>query len=198
MNMKRCIATMIVILVLAIPIFSYASTWQIDPDHSSFQFKVRHLTVSNVKGEFNKARGIVTMDDRDITNLKVDLTIDAASVNTNHTKRDEHLRSPDFFDVTRYPTITFVSKKAIKADMNRLRVIGDLTIHGVTREVTVDVEGPTGEVKDPGGNFRRGATATSKINRRDFGMVWNKMLDTGGFLVGDDVDIYVEVELLKK
>lgn len=196
--MKRCIATMIVILVLAIPIFSYASTWQIDPDHSSFQFKVRHLTVSNVKGEFNKARGIVTMDDRDITNLKVDLTIDAASVNTNHTKRDEHLRSPDFFDVTRYPTITFVSKKAIKADMNRLRVIGDLTIHGVTREVTVDVEGPTGEVKDPGGNFRRGATATSKINRRDFGMVWNKMLDTGGFLVGDDVDIYVEVELLKK
>lgn len=196
--MKRCIATMIVILLLAIPIFSYASTWQIDPDHSSFQFKVRHLTVSNVKGEFNKARGIVTMDDRDITNLKVDLTIDAASVNTNHTKRDEHLRSPDFFGVTRYPTITFVSKKVIKADMNRLRVIGDLTIHGVTREVTVDVEGPTGEVKDPGGNFRRGATATSRINRRDFGMVWNKMLDTGGFLVGDDVDIYVEVELLKK
>jgi polyisoprenoid-binding protein YceI len=196
--MKRSILTMIAVLVLAIPVFSYASTWQIDPDHSSFQFKVRHLTVSNVKGEFNKTRGAVTMDDRDITHLKVDVTIDAASVNTNHAKRDEHLRSPDFFDVIKYPTITFVSKKVIQADMTRLRVIGDLTIHGVTREVTVDVEGPTGEVKDPWGNFRRGATATAKINRRDFGITWNKDLDTGGFLVGEEVEIYLEVELIKK
>ena len=196
--MKRYITPMIAILALAIPVFSYASTWQMDPDHSSFQFKIRHLTVSNVKGDFSKAKGVVTIDEKDITQLKVEVTIDAASVNTSHAKRDEHLRGPDFFDVTKYPTITFVSKKVMKADTNRLKVIGDLTLRGVTREISVDVEGPTPEVKDPWGSFRRGATATTKINRRDFGMTWNKVLDTGGFLVGEDVDIYVEVELVKK
>ena len=196
--MKRFMISMIAILVLAIPVLSYASDWEIDPDHSNFQFKVRHLTVSNVNGGFNKAKGVATIEDQDITNLKVTVTIDAASVNTGHAKRDEHLRGPDFFDVAKYPTITFVSKKAIKADANRLRVIGDLTIHGVTREIAVDVQGPTAEVKDPWGNFRRGATATTKINRRDFGMTWNKVLDTGGLIVADEVDIYVEVELVKK
>jgi polyisoprenoid-binding protein YceI len=198
MIMKRYITPMIAILALAIPVFSYASTWQMDPDHSSFQFKIRHLTVSNVKGDFSKAKGVVTIDEKDITQLKVEVTIDAASVNTGHAKRDEHLRGPDFFDVTKYPTITFVSKKVMKADTNRLKVIGDLTIRGVAREITVDVEGPTPEVKDPWGSFRRGATATTKINRRDFGMTWNKVLDTGGLLVGEEVDIYVEVELVKK
>ena len=196
--MKRFMISMIAILVLAIPVLTYASDWEIDPDHSNFQFKVRHLTVSNVNGGFNKAKGVATIEDQDITNLKVTVTIDAASVNTGHAKRDEHLRGPDFFDVAKYPTITFVSKKAIKADANRLRVIGDLTIHGVTREIAVDVQGPTAEVKDPWGNFRRGATATTKINRRDFGMTWNKVLDTGGLIVADEVDIYVEVELVKK
>ena len=196
--MKRYITPMIAILSLAIPVFSYASTWQMDPDHSSFQFKIRHLTVSNVKGDFSKAKGVVTIDEKDLTQLKVEVTINAASVNTGHAKRDEHLRGPDFFDVTKYPTITFVSKKVMKADTNRLKVIGDLTLLGVTREISVDVEGPTPEVKDPWGSFRRGATATTKINRRDFGMTWNRVLDTGGFLVGEDVDIYVEVELVKK
>jgi len=196
--MKRSITTLIAVLALAIPVFSYASPWQIDPDHSSLQFKVRHLTVSNVKGDFSKARGLVTMDDKDITHFKVELIIDAASVNTGHAKRDEHLRGPDFFDVTKYPTLTFVSKKVMKTDTNRLKVIGDLTIRGVAREITVEVEGPTPEVKDPWGSFRRGATATTKINRKDFGMTWNKVLDTGGLLVSDEVDIYVEVELIKK
>jgi len=189
---------MALFIAFAIPFFSDAATWQMDPDHSSFQFKIRHLMVSNVKGDFSKSRGVVTIDDRDITQLKVEVTIDAASVNTSHAKRDEHLRGPDFFDVARYPTITFVSKKVMRTDTNRLKVIGDLTLHGVTKEITVDVEGPTQEVKDPWGNFRRGATATSKINRRDFGMTWNKMLDTGGVLVADELDIYVEVELVKK
>jgi polyisoprenoid-binding protein YceI len=104
----------------------------------------------------------------------------------------------DFFDVAKYPDITFVSKKVIKVDTDRLKVTGDLTIHGVTREITVDVEGPTPEVKDPWGNFRRGATATAKINRRDFGLTWNKVLDSGGLVVGDEVNIYVEVELVRK
>jgi polyisoprenoid-binding protein YceI len=196
--MKRYIVPMIALFVLAIPVLTYTATWQMDPDHSSFQFKIRHLTVSNVKGDFNKSRGVVTIDDQNITNLKVEVFIDAASVNTGHAQRDEHLRGPDFFDVTKYPTITFVSKKVIKADTDRLKVVGDLTIHGVTREITVDVEGPTPEVKDPWGNFRRGATATTKINRRDFGLTWNKVLDTGGLVVGEEVNIYVEVELVRK
>jgi len=196
--MKHFITTMIVWLVLAVPVFTHAATWQIDPDHSSFQFKVRHLTVSNVKGDFSKAKGVVTLDDQDITKLTVEVTIDAASVNTGHAKRDEHLKSPDFFDVTRYPAITFVSKKVIKAGMNKLKVIGNLTIHGTTKDITVDVEGPTPEVKDPSGNFRRGATATANINRRDFGLTWNKTLDSGGLVVGEEVNIYIEVELVRK
>ena len=196
--MKRYITPMIALFILFVPFFTDAATWQIDPDHSSFQFKVRHLTVSNVKGDFGKARGTVTMDDKDITQLKVELIIDAASVNTSHAKRDEHLRSPDFFDVAKYPTLTFVSKKVIKAGMNKLKVIGNLTIHGTTKDITVDVEGPTPEVKDPSGNFRRGATATANINRRDFGLTWNKTLDSGGLVVGEEVNIYIEVELVRK
>jgi polyisoprenoid-binding protein YceI len=196
--MKRYITLTIALFILFVPFFADAATWQIDPDHSSFQFKIRHLTVSNVKGDFGKARGVVTMDDKDITNLRVELTIDASSVNTGHAKRDEHLRGPDFFDVIKYPTLTFVSKKVMKTDANRLKVIGNLTIRGVAREITVEVEGPTPEVKDPWGSFRRGATATTRINRKDFGMTWNKVLDTGGLLVSDEVDIYVEVELVRK
>jgi polyisoprenoid-binding protein YceI len=188
----------LLMLFLTLPVLSHAATWQIDPDHSSFQFKVRHLMVSNVKGDFTKAKGAVTIDDKDVTNMKIELTIDAASVNTDNAKRDEHLRGPDFFDVAKYPTITFVSKKVIKDGPDRLKVIGDLTIHGITKEITVDVEGPTPEVKDPWGGFRRGATATTKINRKDFGLTWNRALETGGVLVGDEVNIYVEVELVKK
>ncbi len=196
--MRRFITPMIALLFLAIPIFTDAANWQMDPAHSNFQFKIRHLTVSNVKGDFSKLQGVVIIDDQDITRLKVEVAIDVASVSTGHGQRDEHLRGPDFFDVTKYPTITFISNKVIKTDTNRLKVIGDLTLHGVTREVTVDVEGPTPEVKDPWGNFRRGATATTKINRREFGLTWNKVLDTGGLVVGDEVNIYVEVELIRK
>jgi len=196
--MKRSIFLIILTLFFTFPVLSQAVTWQIDPDHSSFQFKVRHLTVSNVKGDFTKVKGAVTIDDKDISNLNVELTIDAASVNTGHAKRDEHLRGSDFFDVAKYPTITFVSKKVIKDGPDRLKVTGDLTLHGVTREATVNVEGPTQEVKDPGGNFRRGATGTARINRKDFGLTWNRALETGGVVVGEDVDIFVEIELIKK
>lgn len=196
--MKRHMTPMIALFVLAAPAFTRAVTWEMDPAHSSFQFKVRHMTVSNVKGDFRKSRGVVTIDDRDITQMKIEVAIEGTSVNTGHPQRDEHLRGPDFFDVAKYPALTFVSKKVIKADTGKLRVTGDLTIHGVTREITVDVEGPTPEVKDPGGNFRRGATATTRINRQDFGMIWNKVLDSGGLVVGDEVSIYVEVELVRK
>ena len=145
-----------------------------------------------------RPKGTVTIDDQDVTRLKVDVVIDAASINTGHAKRDDHLRGPDFFDVAKYPEITFVSKKVTKVDADRLKVTGDLTIHGVTREIMMDVEGPTPEVKDPSGNFRRGATATGKINRKDFGLTWNRVLDTGGVVVGEEVTMYVEVELIKK
>lgn len=196
--MKHCMTLLLAWLVLTIPAFTHAATWQIDPDHSSFQFKVRHLTVSNVKGDFSKARGVVTFDDQDITKMTVELTIDAASVNTGNVKRDEHLKGPDFFDVTQYPTITFASKKVTRAGTNKLKVIGNLTIHGTTKEIAVDVEGPTPEVKDPWGNFRCGATATANINRMDFGLTWNKALDSGGLVVGEEVNIYIEVELVRK
>jgi len=196
--MKRTLLTGFAVLWLGIPILAFGATYQIDPDHSSFQFKVRHMTVSNVRGEFKKVKGVVSIDGNDLTGLKVELTLDAASVNTDNAKRDDHLRSEDFFDVARYPAITFVSKKVTKVDENRLKVIGDLTIRGVTREVFVDVDGPSPEVKDPGGNIRRGATGTLKINRKDFGMAWHKTLDNGGLVVGDEVNISVEVELIRK
>jgi len=196
--MRRFIATVIVLLPFAFPFLSYGATWQVDPSHSSFEFKIRHLTVSNVKGNFTKPTGTVTIDDQDITRLKVDVVIEAASINTGHAKRDEHLRNEDFFDVSKHPNIIFVSKKVTRLGPERLNVTGDLTIRGVTREITMDVEGPTPEVKDPSGTLRRGATATGKINRKDFGLTWNRVLDTGGLVVGDEVTLYVEVELIKK
>jgi polyisoprenoid-binding protein YceI len=196
--MKRSIFSFILILFLTLPVLSQAANYQIDPDHSSFQFKVRHLMVSNVKGDFTKSKGTVMIDDNNITNLKIELTIETASVNTGHAKRDEHLRNADFFDVAKYPTITFVSKKVMEAGQGKLKVTGDLTLHGVTKEITMDVDGPTQEIKDPWGKFRRGATAVGKINRKDFGLTWHRALETGGAVVGEDVDIYVEVELIKQ
>ena len=196
--MRRFIVTLIVLLPFAFPFLTYGATWQVDPSHSSFEFKIRHLTVSNVKGNFTKTKGTVAIDDQDATRLKVEVIIDAASINTSHTQRDDHLRGPDFFDVTKYPEMTFVSKKVTRVDPDRLKVTGDLSIRGVTREITMNVEGPTPEVKDPSGNLRRGATATGKINRKDFGLTWNRVLDTGGVVVGDEVTLYVEVELIKK
>lgn len=196
--MKRSLLTGLVMILMSFPVFASEPTWQIDPDHSNFQFKIQHLTVSNVRGTFSKPTGVVNIDSQRLTDLKVDLTIDAASINTNHVKRDEHLRGPDFFDVAKFPTITFVSKKVIQTGTNRLKVTGDLKIRDITREVTVDVEGPTTEVKDPWGGVRRGATGTTRINRKDFGITWNKVLDNGGLLVGDEVDITVEIELVRK
>lgn len=196
--MKRYIKLIAVVATLAIPAFASASTWNIDPDHSNVGFKVRHLMVSNVKGSFDKHSGTVDINDKDITKSKVEVTIDTASINTNVQKRDEHLRSADFFDVAKYPTMTFVSKKVAKAGKDKLKVTGYLTLHGVTRQVVLDVEGPSKESKDPWGNIRKGATASTKINRKDFGLVWNAALETGGVTVGDEVTITLEIEMIKK
>lgn len=196
--MKRIIASISTIIALALPAFAFASTWTIDPDHSNIGFKVKHLMVSNVNGSFDKHTGIVDINDKDITKSKVEVTIDTASINTNVQKRDDHLRSADFFDVAKYPTMTFVSKKVANAGNNKLKVTGDLTLHGVTREVVLDVEPLSKESKDPWGNIRRGTTATTKIDRKDFGLTWNKGLETGGVLVGEEITINLEIEMIRK
>ncbi len=170
-------------------------TWNIDPAHSNAQFTVRHLMISNVKGEFTRVGGRVLFDPNNPESLSAEATIDVSTINTREPDRDNHLKSPDFFDVAKYPTLTFKSKRAL-AGSDGLKVTGDLTIHGVTREVTLDVEGPTPPVKDPWGFTRVGASATAKINRKDFGLIWNQALETGGVLVGDDVRITLDVELV--
>jgi len=196
--MKRIITSISTIIALSLPAFAFATTWTIDPDHSNVGFKVRHLMVSNVKGSFEKQTGTVEIDDKDITKSKVEVSIDTNSINTNVAKRDEHLRSADFFDVAKYPAMTFVSKKVAKAGKDKLKVTGDLTLHGITKTVVLDVEGPSKESKDPWGNFRKGATATTKINRKDFGLVYNAALETGGVAVGEEVTITLEIEMIKK
>lgn len=195
--MRHVIRLFAVCLMLAVPAFSFATTWNIDPDHSNVGFKVKHLMVSNVKGNFGKYTGVVEINDKDVTKSKVDVSIDTASINTNVQKRDDHLRSADFFDVAKFPAMTFVSKKIAKAGKGNLKVTGDLTLHGVTREVVLNVEGLSKESKDPWGNIRIGASASTKINRKDFGLTWNKALETGGVVVGDEITINLEVEMIK-
>lgn len=175
---------------------SKTTTWTIDPSHSHAQFKVRHLMISNVRGEFQKLEGSVTFDPSKPEVATVRASIDVASINTREPKRDEHLRSADFFDVANHPTLEFVSKKVRLAD-DGLEIVGDLTIRGTTREVVLAVEGPTPEQTDPWGNVRLGASATTKIKRSDFGMVWNAALETGGVVVGDEIQIHIDVELVK-
>ncbi|MFN7131434.1 MAG: YceI family protein [Myxococcales bacterium] len=183
---------------LFVPGLALASTWDIDSSHSSATFKVRHAMVSDVRGEFGKVAGVVNLDDKDVTKSTVEATIDASTINTRDEKRDGHLKSPDFFDVANHPTITFKSKKVAKAGKDKLKVTGDLTMRGVTKEVVLDVVTSGNEAKDPWGNVKRGATATTKLNRKDFGLQWNKALETGGLLVGEEVAVQLDIELNKK
>jgi len=166
-------------------------TWQLDPPHSSAQFSVRHLAVSTVRGAFTKVSGTVVYDPANPNKTSIQTTIDAASVDTRVEKRDNDLRSPNFLDVTKYPTITFQSKRVESAGAGKLKVTGDLTIHGVTKEVVLDVDGPSGPMKDPWGNQRMGASASTKINRLDFGVAGLPGV------VGDDINITLDVEMIK-
>ncbi len=195
--MKKLLTLLTTVFVLSLPLLSQASTWKIDPDHSNVGFKVRHLMVSNVKGSFEKFSGTVEINEKDITKSHVSVSIDTASVNTNVQKRDAHLKSADFFDVAKFPAMTFVSKKVASAGKDKLKVTGDLSLHGVTREVVLDVEGPAVESKDPWGNYRSGVVATTKINRKDFGLLYNAALETGGVAVGEEVAITLEIEMIK-
>ena len=191
--------TFMVMFLLAAALPARAeSVWEIDPAHSSVQFSVRHMMVSNVRGAFTKVAGTVRGDEQDPTLAGVEATIDTSSIDTREAKRDEHLRSPDFLDVAKYPTMTFRSKKITKVGDGRYDVTGDLTLHGVTREVVLHVEGPSPAMKDPRGGLRAGASATARISRRDFGITWSKALDGGGVVVGNDIDVTIDVEGVKK
>ncbi len=165
----------------------------IDPVHSHVGFAVRHMMITNVRGEFREYSGEFAYDPARPEATEARVSIDLASINTRDDKRDGHLRSPDFFDVEKHPHMTFQSKRATPRG-NGLDVEGDLTIRGVTRPVTLRVEGITDEAKDPWGNLRRGATATTKINRSDFGITWNTALEAGGVLVADEVKIQIDIE----
>jgi polyisoprenoid-binding protein YceI len=174
-----------------------AATYTIEPAHSSAHFKVRHMMIANVRGEFSKVSGTVTFDPSNPAASSISTEIDVNSLHTNEPDRDKHLKSADFFDAANYPTMKFQSKKVEADGPQAYRVTGDLTIHGATREVSLYVTGPTPEVKDPWGNTRRGAEATAKISRKNFGLTYNAPLETGGVLIGDDIEISLEVELVR-
>ena len=177
---------------------SKVSTWELDSAHSVANFSVKHMMISKVHGSFHKLNATLRLDRNSPINSTVEATIDAASIDTDNEKRDEHLRSPDFFDVKTFPSITFKSKRFEAAGGDNFRVLGELTMHGVTREIALDVEsGPT-EMKDPWGNTKIGASGTAKIKRKDFGLNWNAALETGGILVGEEVSVTLELQFIKK
>ena len=189
--MSRFALVLTTVLAMAAAAAAQAGTWQIDPNHSAAQFSVRHLGVSTVRGAFMKVSGSATYDSADPGKNTVDVTIDASSVDTRVQMRDNDLRSPNFLDVQKYPTITFKSKQAKSAGAGKLQIVGDLTIHGVTKEVTLDVDGPSAPIKDPWGNQRIGASASTKINRKDFGV------NGAPGVVGDDISITIDTELIQ-
>ena len=174
-----------------------ATTWNLDPVHSVAEFKVKHMMISNIKGQFTGVTGALTLDENNLAGSRVEATIDASTINTREPQRDAHLKSADFFDVDQFPALSFRSTQVKPTGDDVLAVNGDLAIHGVTRQVTFQVEGPTAAGKDPWGKTRIGLSATTKINRKDFGLTWNAVLETGGILVGDDVTITLELEFVK-
>jgi polyisoprenoid-binding protein YceI len=188
-----------VVMILGVRGVSWAAeTWEIDPAHTSVQFAVRHLMISTVRGGFDKVSGTAIIDTHDLTKSSVEVTIDAASINTRNEKRDAHLRNADFLDVEKYPTITFKSQRVEKVGDSRFTVTGDLTLHGVTKEIVLDVEGTPVPIKDPSGKMRVGGQATTKINRTDFGIDYNTPLGTGGVVIGEEINIIIDIEMIQK
>ena len=171
--------------------------WNIDPAHSGAEFKVKHMMISNVKGSFSGLAGVLTEHATDSTLSYVQAAIPVATISTGDAQRDEHLKSAEFFDAEKFPTLNFKSTKVVKKGEAEYEVTGDLTIHGVTKPVTFAVEGPSAPGKDPWGQTKIGLSATTKINRKDFGLSWNAALETGGFLVGDEIAITLEVQFIK-
>ncbi|MEO8602238.1 MAG: YceI family protein [bacterium] len=195
--MHRIIRTAAALALLVTPALAAGSTWQIDPAHTSAQFAVKHLMVSTVRGTMGKVSGSVMLDESDPTKSTVTASIAAAGIDTREPKRDEHLRGPDFLDVAKFPTITFKSTKVEQVTKDKFKVTGDLTLRGVTKPVVLEIQGSPTPMQDPFGNTKLGGTATTTINRQDFGIAWSKKLDAGGFVVGDEVTITIDVELTK-
>ena len=173
------------------------TTWNLDPVHSVAEFKVKHMMISNVKGQFTGISGTLTYDAANPANSKVEASIDASTINTRDAQRDAHLKSADFFEVEKFPTLQFRSTTVKAKGDDELAVTGDLTIHGITREVVFNVEGPTAPATDPWGNTRIGLSAVTKINRKDYGLTWNAALETGGILVGEEVTITLDIQFVK-
>lgn len=199
MTRKFFLAAAVAVAVTVLPAgqaLAQPATWTIDSAHSSAQFSVRHMMVSNVRGEFTSTKGTVRWDGRDLSTAVVEATIDAASIDTREPKRDAHLRSADFFDVEKFPAITFTSTKIEPAAGGGFKVTGDLTMKGVTKQVVLDVEPLRPAIKDQRGTARTGTAATTKLNRQDFGISWSRTLDGGGVVVSDEVSVTIDVELV--
>ena len=192
----RNAVSILTMLLLAFAGLAKAETWNIDLPHSSVGFSVRHMVVTKTHGKFNDFTGLINFDGKNPEKGSVELTVQIASIDTDNKKRDDHLRSADFFDVEKFPTMTFKSKKVIKGEGNKFKLIGDLTIKGITKEITFDCEF-NGIVSDPMGNTRAGFSAHAKINRQDFKITWSKSLDAGGLVVGNQVTINLEIEVIK-
>jgi polyisoprenoid-binding protein YceI len=197
LNFYRWTAAAGLAAALTLSASAATTTWQIDPKHSDAQFAVTHLMISTVRGEFHSINGTVVFDDKDVSKSSVNVTIDATSVDTREPDRDKDLKSANFFDVAKYPTFTFKSTKVEQAGAGKLKVTGDLAIHGVTKSVVLDVDGPKPAIKDPWGLQRSAVSATTKINRKDFGLTWAKTMDTGGAIIGDEVSITLDVEMIQ-
>ena len=193
---RMTLAAMLAAL-LTIPAPAATTTWQIDPLHTAAGFAVKHLMIATVRGQFKGVTGTVTWDDQDVSKSTVDVTIDATTVDTGEPKRDADLKSDHFFEVAKYPTITFKSNKVEPISAGKLKITGDLTIHGITKEVVLDIEGPSGAIKDQWGKTRVAANATTKVNRQDFGVKWNANIDGGGVVVSDEVIITIDLEMTK-
>jgi polyisoprenoid-binding protein YceI len=189
---SKVLAFLSAVLLLAVSAAAEVQTWQIDPNHTAAQFSVRHMGISTVRGAFTKVSGSAQYDPADPSKTAVEATIDAASVDTRVTMRDDDLRSPNYFEVAKYPTITFKSKSVQDAGAGKLKIVGDLTIHGVTKEVALDVDGPSAPVTDPKGNSHVGASASTTVKRTDFGV------GSSNPMIGEDITITIDVELVRK
>ncbi len=198
MAKKQILPAILAGFVFFVGTVGHAATWDVDKVHSSIGFSVRHMMVSTVRDEFTSYQATAEFDPTDPSKLSLEATIEAASINTRNDARDKHLRSADFFDVEKYPQITFKSTKAVSLDAGKYRITGDLTIHGITKQITLEGEGFSNSIEDPYGTTRSGATATAKISRKDFGLLWNAALETGGVVVGDEVTINLEIELTQR
>ncbi|GBD26717.1 Protein YceI [bacterium HR30] len=198
MRRNRVFAVFFGTLVAGVTVARAEQVYDIDPAHTAAHFAVRHMMVSTVRGQMGKVTGTVFLDPEDVTRSRVEAVIDATGIDTREPKRDEHLRSPDFLDTAKYPSITFKSKRVIKLAEDKYQVVGDLTIKGITKEVTLDVEGVPRPFVDPFGKERMGGTARTRINRQDFGVSFHKVMDNGGLLVGNEVDVTIDVEVVRR